>query len=94
MNRGGAGLAASASSRLDTVGVLVGVAVVAMSGAVPGIGKSPPSASFLSDGLDVGATERSTRSRGASVRPLLGDAVQAAAGGAVGLAVASFMAAS
>ena len=38
MNRGGAGLAASASSRLDTVGVLVGVAVVAMSGAVPGIG--------------------------------------------------------
>lgn len=58
--------------------MLVGVPVVGMSGAAPGIGKPRSPASLLLDGLDVGALESSRPSCGPAARLSLGCAVPVA----------------
>lgn len=69
--------------------MLVGVPVVAMSGAVPGIGKPRSPASLLLDGLDVGALESSRPSCGPAARLSLGCAVPVATEPATELGVPS-----
>ena len=68
--------------------MLIGVPVLASSGAVFGSGKLHPSVSpLLLDGLDAGAAERGTPSSGSADRLALGRAVPDAARTVVGPAV-------
>lgn len=91
MDGGGADPTTPTSSSLNPVAVVVGIPVVATSGALLGLGRSCSSGSLVADGLDVGASERSAPSCGPEARLTLGRDVGVATGTAVGSLVSSLV---